>query len=200
MPDAGDRIMGKFLIMGHKCYISFKTKDSAYKQYIQSDLGVDMIDKSLDEPIESDNEDYLSDSTVTIHLIGQYSAESLGKEEQRFIKRELQASLYNSPSNSRNGILGVVLPEVDDAIYKGSITCSTCGKIHNCVAVNDGTTVREFSYNYYIPNGKCSHREEERYCVLVKWSTFWANPDAWIQVAFAKRSDQISEKVRIYRL
>ena len=87
--------------MGHKCYISFKTEDSVYKQHLQSDLDVDMIDKSLDEPIESDNEDYilrriredyLADSTVTIHLIGQYSPKSLGKEEQRFIKRELQAS------------------------------------------------------------------------------------------------------------
>ena len=85
--------------------ISFKTEDSTYKQCIQSDLDVDMIDKSLDEPIQSDNEDYilrkiredyLADSTVTIHLIGQYSAELRGKEEQRFIKRELQASLYNS--------------------------------------------------------------------------------------------------------
>ena len=134
--------------MGHKCYISFKTEDSVYKQHLQSDLDVDMIDKSLDESIESDNEDYilrriredyLADSTVTIHLIGQYSPESLGKEEQRFIKRELQASLYNSPSNSRNGILGVVLPDVNGAIYKGSITYSTCGKTHNRVAVNDDT-------------------------------------------------------------
>ena len=41
--------------MGHKCYISFKTEDSTYKQCIQSDLDVDMIDKSLDAPIQSDN-------------------------------------------------------------------------------------------------------------------------------------------------
>ena len=126
--------------MNHKCYISFKTEDSSNKEYIQSDLDVDMIDKSLDEPIESDNddyilrtirEDYLADSTVTIHLIGQYSAELLGKEEQRFIKRELQASLYNSQSNSRNGILGVVLPNVDGAIFKGKITCSTCDHLQS---------------------------------------------------------------------
>ena len=195
--------------MGHKCYISFKTEDSACKQHIQSDLDVDMIDKSLDEPIESDNEDYilrriredyLADSTVTIHLIGQYSAESLGNKEQKFIKRELQASLYNSPSNSRNGILGVVLPDVDAAIYKGNITCLTCGKTHNCVAVNDDTTVREFSYNYYIPNGKCSHSEEERYCVLTPWDKFCADPNAWIEESFAKRSDPISRKVKIYDL
>ena len=195
--------------MGHKCYISFKTEDSAYKQHIQSVLDVDMIDKSLDEPIQSDDEDYilrkiredyLADSTVTIHLIEQYSAESLGKEEQRFIKRELQASLYNSQSNPRNGILGVVLPDVDSAIYKGSYKCSTCGKTHNYVAVNDNTTVREFSYNYYIPNGKCSHSENERYCVLTPWDRFCADPNARIEESFAKRSDPISKKVKIYDL
>ena len=195
--------------MSHKCYISFKTEDSSNKEYIQSDLDVDMIDKSLDEPIESDNddyilrtirEDYLADSTVTIHLIGQYSAELLGKEEQRFIKRELQASLYNSQSNTRNGILGVVLPNVAGAIFKGMITCSTCGQSHNCVAVDDSTTVREFSHNYHIPNGKCSHSAAERYCVLTSWDRFCADPNARIEKSFAKRSDPISSKVKIYNL
>ena len=68
--------------MGHKCFISFKKEDEAYKKAIQSwvDINkVDMIDKSLNTPIDSDNEDYimrkiredyLSDSTVTIFLIG----------------------------------------------------------------------------------------------------------------------------------
>jgi len=83
--------------MGRKCFISYKREDHYYKDYIKQELGVDMIDKSLDDPIDSDNvdyimrkirEDYLSDSTVTIHLIGSYSAESLGEEEQQFIKRE----------------------------------------------------------------------------------------------------------------
>ena len=195
--------------MGHKCYISFKTEDKAYKKHIQFDLDVDMIDKSLDEPIESDNEDYilrkiredyLADSTVTIHLIGKYSAESRGWGEQRFIKRELQASLYNSPSNSQNGILGVVLPDVHRAIFEGDYACSTCGKTHNGVAVNDDTTVREFSYNYYIPNDKCSHSEEERYCVLTPWTRFCADPNAWIEESFVKRSDPISKKIKIYDL
>jgi len=105
--------------MGHKCFISFKTEDIAYKKYIQDNLDIDMIDKSLNIPINSDNEDhimrkiredYLSDSTVTIQLIGTKSAESLGWEEQRFIKRELQASLFHGQGNTQNGILGVVLP------------------------------------------------------------------------------------------
>ena len=195
--------------MGHKCYISFKTEDSAYKQHIQSDLDVDMIDKSLDEAIQSDDEDYilrkiredyLSDSTVTIHLIGRYSMESLGNDEQSFIKRELQASLYNSQLNPRNGILGVALPDAVSSIFKGSYDCPTCGNSHNVVTVDDNTTVREFSYNYYIPNGRCCHRDDERYCVLAQWNTFCADPNKWIESSFAKRSDPISNKVKIYRL
>lgn len=193
--------------MGHKCFISFKTEDAAYKDYIQSSLDVDMIDKSLNEPINSDDEDYimscirrdyLSTSTVTIHLIGSRSAESLGQHEQRYIKRELQASLYNSQANPRNGILGVVLPAVASSIYKGSGQCATCGQSHNYVNINDSTTVKEFSYNYYIPNNKCAHAEDERYCVLVKWEDFCAGPEQYIDAAFDKRSAPIADKVRVY--
>lgn len=38
-------------------------------------------------------EDYLSDSTVTIHLIGAESSENNIWQNQNYIKRELQASL-----------------------------------------------------------------------------------------------------------
>lgn len=191
--------------MGHKCFISFKTEDIPYKEYIQTNLDVDMIDKSLDEPIDSDDEDYimrvireeyLSDSSVTIHLIGARSAESLGEYEQRFIKRELQASLYNGEGNSRSGILGVVLPVIESSIYKGTYHCSTCGSNHNHVNVNDNT-VNEFSYNYYIPNDKCAHWEEDRYCVLVKWSDFCNDPNKYIDVAFDKRTAPIADKVKV---
>ncbi len=193
--------------MGHKCYISFKTEDAVYKDHIQTKLDVDMIDKSLDDAIDSDDEDYilqkiredyLSDSTVTIHLIGAYSAESLGKEEQKFIKRELQASLYNGKDNTRSGILGVVLPSVEANIYKGSYCCSQCGGTHNHIGINNSTVVSEFSYNYYIPNDKCCHTEDERYCVLVKWADFCANPEEYIDKTFNKRSEIIAKKVKIY--
>ena len=90
--------------MSHKCYISFKTEDMDYKVKIQN-MGIDMIDKSLNTPINSSDEDYimrkireeyLSDSTVTIFLIGKYSAENSFGQNQTFIKRELQASLYST--------------------------------------------------------------------------------------------------------
>lgn len=192
--------------MGHKCFISFKTEDLAYKTHIQTNLDVDMIDKSLNEPIDSYDEDYilrkireiyLSDSTVTIHLMGSQSAENLGWNEQRFIKRELQASLYNGTNSGRNGILGVVLPSVYSLVYKGSYNCTTCGNSHNYVGVNDSTTIKEFSYNYYIPNGKCSHTEEERFCILVRWDDFCKSPNTYIDAAFAKRSEPIANKVKV---
>lgn len=193
--------------MSHKCFISFKTEDSEYKEKIQDDLEIDMIDKSLNKAIESDDEDYimrkiredyLSDSTVTIHIIGSYSAENRGIKEQKYIKRELQASLYNGKENSRNGILGVVLPEMYTSIYKASYTCSICGNIHTTVAIDDKSTIKEFSYNYYIPNDKCAHSEDDRYCVLVKWDNFVTNPEKYIDESFNKRKHPIADKVKVY--
>ena len=140
--------------------------------------------------------DVLSDSTVTIFLIGAQSAETLGWKEQKFIKRELQASLYNSEGNTRNGILGVVLPSMYDSIYKGQHICSICGKSHNTVAINDATTIKEFSKNYYLNNhGKCAYDEDDRFCILVKWDDFKCNPNAYIEQAFNKRNHPIASEV-----
>lgn len=192
--------------MAHKCFISFKTEDKHYKECIQRDLNVDMIDKSLDDPINSEDEDYimrkiredyLSDSTVTIFLIGESSYENLGYNQQRFIKRELQASLYNGSNNTRNGILGVVLPQMYDNIYRGMQVCSICENSHNIVQINDSTVIREFSYNYYLPNDKCAWAEDDRYCVLVKWEDFCKNPEFYINMAFEKRSAPIASKVKV---
>ena len=192
--------------MSHKCFISFKTEDKKYKRYIQEDLKIDMIDKSLNTPINSTDEDYimrkiredyLSDSTVTIHLIGEYSAENLLYENQAYIKRELQASLYNGENNTKNGILGIVLPNMYDKIFKGSEVCSVCGKSHNIVCINDSTVVKVFSYNYYIPKDGCSWSEEDRFCVLVKWNDFVENPELYINKAFDKRSSLISAKTKV---
>lgn len=194
--------------MGHKCFISFKKEDISYKEEIQKwkeNNKVDMIDKSLNTPIDSDDEnyimrkireDYLSDSTVTIFLIGTHSSENMGWEEQKYIKRELQASLYNGEGNTRSGILGVVLPQMYDSVYKGSYECSTCGNSHNWVAIGDNTVIKEFSRNYYLNNhGKCSYAEDDRYCVLVKWSNFSQNPNTYIDMAFDKRSQPIVNDV-----
>ena len=96
--------------MGHKCFISYTKEDKTYKNYlVELFAGQDVIDKSLDRIIDSEDgdyimetirNDYLSDSTVTIFLIGQHSSENEGNDywgqpRNYFIQRELQASLYN---------------------------------------------------------------------------------------------------------
>lgn len=195
--------------MAHRVFISHKREDKAYKNYIQNNLGIDMIDKSLDESIDSNDvnyimqkirEDYLSDSTVTILLIGSHSSEILGHDEQFFIKRELQASLFDGKANSKNGILGIVLPDMYDKIYKGSGTCKTCGNSHNYVNINDNTVIKEFSYNYYIPNHKCAWSEDDKYCVLVKWDDFSIDAKSaenYIDKAFDKRTSKISSQTKV---
>jgi hypothetical protein len=193
--------------MAHKTYISFKTEDLAYKQELQDLDTLDVIDRSLDVAINSNDEDYilqvirddyLSDSSVTIHLIGLYGAEDRGAYEQRFIKRELQASLYNGVGNTKNGILGIVLPEAMPNVFRGSSICWSCGGSHDVVAINNASTIREFNYNFYIPNGKCAHDEDERYCVVVSWDTFLIDPTIWVEAAFAKRTAPIASKTRVY--
>ena len=192
----------------HKCFISFKKENEAYKKTIKNSFGDKLIDKSLNQPIDSEDEDYimrqirekhLSDSTVTIFLIGNCSNENLGVDEQVYIKRELQASLFNGEGNTRSGILGVVLPEMYDKIYKGSYTCTKCGNSHNHVAINDSTVIKEFSVNYYIePHDGCGWTEEQRYCVLVKWDDFIKSPDTYIDKAYNKRDSDIAKKVKVY--
>ena len=191
--------------MGHKCFISFKMEDIDYKNEIQS-LEIDMIDKSLNEEIDSNDEDYvmrriredyLYDSTVTIFLIGNASAENLWFQNQSYIKRELQASLYTGKYCSKNGILGIVLPSMYQNIYKGSGICFACGNSHNYVSINENTVIKEFSYNYYIPNNKCAWSDEDRYCVLIKWDDFIQNPEKYIEQAFDKRSHPIASKTKV---
>lgn len=193
--------------MARRCYISFKKEDIHYKEYIQTSLDVDMIDRSLDEPINSNDfdyimrvirENYLSDSTVTIHLIGPFGAENRGAHEQRFIKAELQASLYHGIGNTQNGILGIVLPSMTSSIYGGVYNCSNCGGSHSYVGINDSTVIKEFSYNYYIPKAnKCGWAEEDRFCVLVKWEDFTQSPEIFIEKAFEKRASDIANYTRV---
>ena len=199
----------------HKCFISYKKEDAAYKDYLVDTFGGEnFVNKTLDRTIDSlDGDyvmkvirrDYLCDSTVTLFLIGSHSSENEGSDwmgdRNYFIKREIAASLFNGSGNTRNGVLGIVLPNMYSSVYHGETKCATCGNIHNLVNINDSTTIREFSYNYYTkPHEGCAWSEEERYCVLVKWDDFIADPEKYINQAYDKRTSPVASKIRIRNL
>lgn len=202
--------------MSHKCFISFKKEDIEYKDELIKTLKEEnVIEKSLDKTIDSEDgdyimqkirEDYLKDSTVTLFLIGEHSSENEGYDEKGrlhnyFIQRELQASLYNGNNNTRNGIVGIVIPKMYNKIFLGGYICNECGLSHRTVAIDDYSVIREFSANYYIkPHEGCCWHEDERYCVLVTWDDFKKEPEKYINMAFEKRDSSISEKVKIRNL
>jgi hypothetical protein len=177
-------------------------------------LGADQIKgKALDKWIDSDDleyvmqvirKEYLSNTSVTLYLIGQHSSENEGLDyegynKQSFIIRELQATLYDRKSNRRSGLLGIVLPEMESLVFAGKIYCQTCGNNHNLIKINDDSTIREFSQNYYldpIQEGcKNAFEENGRFCVLIRYSTFMNDPDRYIDEAFDKTQDEISNRV-----
>lgn len=201
--------------MAHKVFISFKTEDKEYKQIIQDNLYQNYVDKSLNEPINSNDEDYimrkiredyLKDSTVTIALIGQYSAESLHPwvEDQSYIKRELQASLYNGTSNTKNGILAIILPDMYETIHPAPYTKKSeyDGKNVTITNMDDNTVIKEISANYYLDsplhNSDIHYwKYSEEYVVLVEWDDFKNEPEKYIDKAFEKRTDPISQYTKV---
>ena len=203
--------------MAHKCFISFKKEDQSYRDALATlfeQKSVDVINQSLDRTIDSNDGDYimqyirdkyLSDSTVTVFIIGLHSSENEGSDwlgpKNYFIQHELQASLFNGQGNSRSGIVGIVLPSMYDYIFKGTYTCNKCGNAHSRVDINDSTVIREYAYNYYCePHDGCGWNDDERYCILVKWDDFIADPEKFIDQAYNKRFSEIANKLRIRNL
>lgn len=197
--------------MSHNCFISFKKEDEDYKKEILRKLGNERIKgKALDKWIDSEDidyvmkvirEEYMSNTSVTIFIIGNHSSENegydwLNRDKNAFIKRELQATLYDGKGFNRSGLLGIVLPSMESKIYTGSGQCNICGGIHNYVKIDDSTTIREFSANYYLKKDLgCAYSENGRFCVLVKYSDFMNNPDHYIEQAFNKLSEPICKEV-----
>lgn len=204
-------------IIKRKCYISYKFEDSEYKNKIVEKYANSIfIDKSQKIEIDSNDPDiimqeirkkYLRDSTVTIFLIGTKSFEDYRDiddilkdyDSQIIIRREITSSLFDGKGNTRNGLLGIVLPEMYNKIFLGEYTCQKCGKTISYVKIDDSTVIKEFSKNYYLKSDSdCSHfNESGRYAVLVKYHDFMANPDYYIEKAYQKRDEDISNFVRV---
>lgn len=188
--------------MPHTCFISFKKEDKFYKNIIRDLLKSNGIETHvLDETINSDDidyvlkvirENYIQDSSVTLFLIGEHSKENEGYDNEgyyknAFIKRELIASLMNKEGFDRNGIVGIVLPNMIDKIYGRKEKTST-GFIQY-LNIDDNTVIKEFSKNFWLfKDNHCTAKDH--YCVLVKYNDFIKNPNKYIDEAFDKRNNK----------
>lgn len=195
--------------MSHNCFISFKKEDEYYKNQILKKLGSERINgKALDRWIDSNDIDfimqtirneYMSNTSVTIFIIGEHSSENEGSDsngdKNAFIKRELQATLYDGKGFSRSGLLGIVLPSMENKIYKGKYKCAICSEEHSYVDISDSTVIKEFSANYYLRKKGCAYSEEDRFCVLARYSEFMNDPDKYIDIAYEKLSEPIADEV-----
>lgn len=107
----------------HKCFISYHTDDEQevtnfintfdhdndvfLSRGIGAGMAGDIIESDNDEYIKRRiRELYLRDSTVTVVMIGQCTW------TRKFVDWEIGASLRNTPTSNRNGLLGIVLPSV----------------------------------------------------------------------------------------
>jgi hypothetical protein len=105
----------------HKCFISYHVADKdEVKQFVE-DFGSEFIPRTVgvtdeDDFIDSEDEDYikgqirskyLSDSTVTIVLLG------AGTYGRKYVDWEISATLRDDSVNHRSGLLLITLPSVN---------------------------------------------------------------------------------------
>ena len=102
----------------HKCFISYHHADQKYKDAFVNffDNAKDVfIDKSVEDvDIDDDcktetiwqtiRDDYLSDTTVTIVLIGKETW------KRKYVDWEISSSIRDTKNSSRSGLLGILLP------------------------------------------------------------------------------------------
>lgn len=102
--------------MAHKVFVSFHhEKDQSYANEFRDFYGANdaIIDKSLPEEINSEDNDYilgeirtkhLKDSTVTAVLVGQETW------SRKWVDWEIYSSLRSYRNRTINGLLGIILP------------------------------------------------------------------------------------------
>lgn len=109
----------------HKCFVSYHHEDQSEVETFIDTFGEVFIAKALgvsdeDDFINSDDTDYvmrkirekyLTDSTVTIVLIGKCTW------ARRYVDWEVMSSLRNDSKNKRSGLIGITLPSAAD--YSG---------------------------------------------------------------------------------
>lgn len=107
----------------HKCFVSYHVDDMAEVEAFISEFGSEFIARSVGVTVEDDfvdsdddeyvkrriREKYLTDSTVTILLLGNCTW------ARKFVDWEVSSSLRNDAVNKRNGLLVYPLPSMNNS-------------------------------------------------------------------------------------
>lgn len=108
----------------HKCFISYHVADLLEVETFVEDYGTEFIPRSIGVTEEDDfvdskdteyikrriREKYLTDSTVTIVLLGP------GTWGRKFVDWEISSSLRNDTVNRRSGLLVIPLPSMNNSV------------------------------------------------------------------------------------
>lgn len=189
-----------------KVYLSYRDGQEQYVEDLARVLGEAVVQGHIVSKVNTPTEqqrmerirhEILKDSEVTIYLIGEGGC-NFGKDAVRFQKRELQASLFDGEGINRNGLLGVVLPEMYDKIFKNDQPCDVCGENHVALHVFDDVVLHEFFYNYFLPlpTHHDHWADDDRFCELVAWDEFVKAPEQFVEMAYAKTQSPVSHKVK----
>ena len=109
----------------HKCFVSYHVADTdEVKSFLES-YGTEFIPRCIGVTEEDDfvdstdaeyikrriREKYLTDSTVTIVLLGKCTW------SRKFVDWEVSSSLRNDPNNKRSGLLAIPLPSMNNRAH-----------------------------------------------------------------------------------
>lgn len=107
----------------HKCFISYRVTDMGEVEAFLDDFGAEFIPRSVGVTEDDDfvvsldddyikrriREEYLTDSTVTILLLGSCTW------SRKFVDWEISSSLRDDTKNRRSGLLAIPLPSMQNS-------------------------------------------------------------------------------------
>lgn len=153
----------------HKVFISFHHEDQSYKNWFVHMMGGNIVDRSIEDgDIDDDNlptdtirqkirDEFIRDATVTVVLIGPCTW------QRKHVDWEIGSSLRKTRSNSRCGLLGILLPNHPD-LGKSS-----------------------YSPNRIPPRLADNCNGEDRYASVYDWRRAPSTIRTWIHEAFERR-------------
>lgn len=167
----------------HKTFISFHNADNWYKDHLETQWGEQFdgfVSKSvgdgdIDPNLPTDHirqlirDDFISDATVTIVLVGQ------GTWRRKHVDWEIASSIRDTKNNSRTGLLGLLLP-----IYSAQLPY---GMMASVLKKTENGNI----YNPFTIPPRLNDNIECGFAKIYSWPNSPNDLRQWIHDAFQRR-------------